>query len=128
MRAHGHVQRQLGEAVAAAASLQKADEELVRCASSGRLAGTPRSRTTRPTASARPRARQRTGAIEGEEMSERELAVLRLLPTELSQREIGQTLFVSLNTVKTHTRHIFTKLGATNREEAVAAARRVGLL
>jgi LuxR family transcriptional regulator, maltose regulon positive regulatory protein len=63
-----------------------------------------------------------------EELSERELAVLRLLPTELSQREIGDTLYVSLNTVKSHTRRIFAKLGVSGREDAVSRARELGLL
>jgi LuxR family maltose regulon positive regulatory protein len=63
-----------------------------------------------------------------DELSERELAVLRLLPTELSQREIGDTLYVSLNTVKSHTRRIFAKLGVSGREDAVRRARELGLL
>ncbi|HET8536429.1 MAG TPA: LuxR C-terminal-related transcriptional regulator [Solirubrobacteraceae bacterium] len=63
-----------------------------------------------------------------DELSERELAVLRLLPSELSQREIGDTLYVSLNTVKSHTRRIFAKLGASGREDAVRVARERGLL
>ena len=63
-----------------------------------------------------------------EELSERELAVLRLLPTELSQREIGDALYVSLNTVKSHTRRIFAKLGVSGREDAVRRARDLGLL
>jgi LuxR family maltose regulon positive regulatory protein len=61
-------------------------------------------------------------------LTERELAVLRLLPTELSQREIGATLFVSLNTVKSHTRSIYRKLDADTRDDAVARARAIGLL
>jgi LuxR family transcriptional regulator, maltose regulon positive regulatory protein len=65
---------------------------------------------------------------EPQELSERELAVLRLLPTGLSQREIGGELYVSLNTVKTHTRGIFRKLGVTTRDEAVQRARQIGLL
>jgi LuxR family maltose regulon positive regulatory protein len=64
----------------------------------------------------------------GEALSERELAVLRLLATDRTQREIGEALYVSLNTVKTHTRHIFRKLGATGREDAVRHARATGLL
>jgi LuxR family maltose regulon positive regulatory protein len=63
-----------------------------------------------------------------EEISERELAVLRLMPTELSQREIGDALYVSLNTVKSHSRRIFAKLGVSGREDAVARARELGLL
>jgi LuxR family transcriptional regulator, maltose regulon positive regulatory protein len=64
----------------------------------------------------------------GTRLTERELAVLRLLPTGMTQREIGATLFLSENTVKTHTRGIYRKLAAATRDEAVAAARAAGLL
>jgi len=64
----------------------------------------------------------------GEELSERELDVLRLLATELTQREIGERLYVSLNTVKSHSKAIFRKLDASGRAEAVARARQLGLL
>ena len=57
-----------------------------------------------------------------------ELAVLMLLPTQLSQREIGGELFLSLNTVKSHTRELYRKLGVRSREEAVARAAELGLL
>ena len=63
-----------------------------------------------------------------DELTDRELGVLRLLPTELSLREIGAELFVSLNTVKTHVRSIYLKLGASSREQAVARARDDGLI
>jgi LuxR family maltose regulon positive regulatory protein len=62
------------------------------------------------------------------ELSKRELEVLRLLPSRLSQREIAAELFVSFNTVRTHSRVIFRKLGVTSRAEAVARARELGLL
>lgn len=62
------------------------------------------------------------------ELSEREMDVLRLLPGSLSQREIAAELYVSFNTVRTHTRVIFSKLGATSRAEAVERARELGLL
>ena len=65
---------------------------------------------------------------EAPELSDRELAVLRLLASELSQREIGRELYVSLNTVKTHTRNIFRKLGVSTRAAAVERARALGLL
>jgi len=57
-----------------------------------------------------------------------ELAVLRLLGTDLSQREIGSELFLSLNTVKTHTRSLYAKLGAGSRQEAVRSANMLGLI
>jgi LuxR family maltose regulon positive regulatory protein len=62
------------------------------------------------------------------ELSERELAVLRLLASKLSQREIAAELYVSFNTVKTHARAIFRKLGVASRGEAVDRARELGLL
>jgi LuxR family maltose regulon positive regulatory protein len=62
------------------------------------------------------------------ELSERELDVLRLLPSRLSQREIAAELYVSFNTIRTHTRVIFRKLGVSSRAEAVARARELGLL
>ena len=63
-----------------------------------------------------------------EPLSDRELAVLRLLATDLSQREIGAQLFVSFNTVKSHTRTVFRKLGVASRADAVEKAREQGLL
>ena len=63
-----------------------------------------------------------------EEPSDAELAVLRCLATGLSRREIGARLYISLNTVKTHTRELYRKLGATSRAEAVARAEALGLL
>jgi LuxR family transcriptional regulator, maltose regulon positive regulatory protein len=63
-----------------------------------------------------------------EELSDGELRVLRLLASELTQREIGAELYLSLNTIKSHTRSIFRKLGASSREEAVARARELELI
>jgi len=57
-----------------------------------------------------------------------ELAVLRLLTTDLSQREIGNELFLSMNTVKTHTRNLYNKLGVSSREAAVRQANTFGLI
>jgi ATP/maltotriose-dependent transcriptional regulator MalT len=64
----------------------------------------------------------------GDELTDRELSVLRLLASELSRRQIADALFVSLDTVKTHTRGIYRKLGASSREQAVGRAREAGLL
>lgn len=57
------------------------------------------------------------------ELTERELAVLRYLPTKLSQRDIAAALYVSMNTVKTHANAIFRKLAVSDRKSAVQAAR-----
>ena len=61
-------------------------------------------------------------------LSDRELQVLRLLDGELSGPEIARALFVSHNTLRTHTKHIFTKLDVTTRRAAVRRARDEGLL
>ena len=63
-----------------------------------------------------------------EQLTERELAVLRYLPTQLSLREIAAELFVSLNTVKTHSSAVYRKLAVTDRKAAVQAARSLHLL
>lgn len=61
-------------------------------------------------------------------LTARERAVLRLLPTLRSFDEIAEDLTVSANTVKTHVRSIYLKLGVTKRRDAVAAALERGLL
>jgi LuxR family maltose regulon positive regulatory protein len=63
-----------------------------------------------------------------EDLSDRELAVLRLLATDLTQREIGEALYVSFNTVKTHVKSIFRKLAVATRADAVSRARELRLL
>jgi len=63
-----------------------------------------------------------------EKLSRRELQVLRLLDGELTGPEIAGRLFVSLNTLRTHTKRIFTKLDVTTRAAAVRSARERGLL
>ena len=63
-----------------------------------------------------------------DELSEAELRVVRYLPSNLSAPEIASELFVSANTVRTHMRHIYAKLGAHSRSETVARARELGLL
>lgn len=62
-----------------------------------------------------------------EPLSERELEVLRLLGSELSGPEIAQRLIVSLNTLRTHTKNIFNKLGVNNRRAAVRRAEELDL-
>jgi len=66
--------------------------------------------------------------VVGEELTPKELEVLRLLATRLSRREIGARLYVSLNTVKTHQRAVYRKLRVEHRGAAVSRARELGLL
>jgi LuxR family transcriptional regulator, maltose regulon positive regulatory protein len=61
-------------------------------------------------------------------LSENELEVLRLLRTELSGPEIARQRMVSLSTIRTHTQHIYSKLGVNNRRAAVRRAEELGLL
>ena len=63
-----------------------------------------------------------------EQPSAAELTVLRCLARGLSRREIGAELYISLNTVKTHIRDLYRKLGAASREDAIARAEALGLL
>ena len=68
----------------------------------------------------------RQGLIEP--LSERELDVLRLLGTDLDGPDIARELVVSLNTVRTHTKNIYAKLGVNNRRAAVRRAEQLDLL
>jgi LuxR family maltose regulon positive regulatory protein len=63
-----------------------------------------------------------------EELSPSELRVLRYLPTNLTRPEIARELYVSINTVNTHIRNIYSKLGARDRSSAVQYARALRLL
>jgi ATP/maltotriose-dependent transcriptional regulator MalT len=67
------------------------------------------------------------GCVVGEELTPKELEVLRLLATRLSRREIGARLYISLNTVKTHQRALYRKLRVEHRSAAVSRARELGL-
>jgi LuxR family transcriptional regulator, maltose regulon positive regulatory protein len=63
-----------------------------------------------------------------EPLSDRELTVLRFLPTLMSNAEIASEMFVSVNTVKTHLKHIYRKLGVSERRDAVRRGRELHLL
>ncbi|MBV9681792.1 MAG: response regulator transcription factor [Solirubrobacterales bacterium] len=102
----------------------------------GLLEGLPRHRTAHPTlrqaildvlAGSTPRSTAR-GAGLLEEISEAELRVVRYLPSNLRTPEMAAELFVSTNTVRTHLRHIYAKLGVHGRAAAVERARELGLL
>ena len=68
------------------------------------------------------------GLVLLEPLSERELAVLRFLPTMMSNAEIAAEMFVSVNTVKTHLKHVYRKLDVADRREAVRRGRELHLL
>jgi LuxR family maltose regulon positive regulatory protein len=111
---------------AARAHAREAREVLAACPDPGML-GELLANTERALLLAPPR-RAAAGLPADPELSERELTVLRMLGSELSQREIGSELYVSFNTVKAHTRSIFRKLGVSTRAEAVARGCELGLL
>ncbi|MBV7572824.1 LuxR C-terminal-related transcriptional regulator [Pseudomonas sp. PDM32] len=78
-----------------------------------------------PALTARPGAESGAAA---EQLSTRELAVLRLIAQGCSNQEISDQLFISLHTVKTHASHINSKLGVERRTQAVARAKELGVL
>ena len=116
------LQLRRGSRQAAAATAAEAEDALAYCPDPGSVAalGTD---LLRRVGSAHP-ARK---LPYGEQLSRRETAVLALLPTELSLRDIASSLSVSNNTIKTQTRSIYRKLGVPNRAEAVERARELGL-
>ena len=73
------------------------------------------------------RAARRNGQLV-EELTDRELSLLRALQGPLSQREIGAELYLSLNTIKGYTKSLYRKLGAASRAEAVERGRQFGLI
>lgn len=66
--------------------------------------------------------------VDGERLSDRELDVLRLLAAGQSYKEIGQQLFLSLNTVQFHVKHVYGKLMVNKRVQAMERAREMGLI
>ena len=74
-----------------------------------------------------PRRRDATQLLSGP-LTESETRVLRYLPTNLSAPEIAGELYLSLNTIRTHMRHLYSKLAVHTRAEAVERARALGLL
>jgi LuxR family maltose regulon positive regulatory protein len=83
-----------------------------------------------PTFNTQPAIKNRKSEIGNlaEPLTERELEILRLLPTELSTRELAEQLVVSINTIKTQLKSIYAKLDAHSREEAIEKARALNLL
>ena len=91
------------------------------------LATDPGRLTARAAALRRALDEQRTSRGAPEPPSPAELSVLRLLPGS-TVREIGEALFLSPNTVKSHLRALYRKLGVSSREDAVARAVALGLI
>jgi len=117
------LRRARGDHAGALESFREARQVAQACADPGRLTRILDEAENRPDGG-----RAARSAWGREELTERELAVLRLLPSGLSQREIGSALYVSQNTVKTHMRGIYGKLGASTRRQAVTLARELGLV
>jgi LuxR family maltose regulon positive regulatory protein len=61
-------------------------------------------------------------------LTARERQVLKLLTADCTYQQIGDEMVISINTVRTHVRHIYEKLSVKKRVQAVAAAQRLGLL
>jgi len=110
---HAEALKALGDEVGVARSLDLADAILDRLPNPGALRA--RSEHLRRNLSAVGRHQTEFG----EELSGREIAVLRLAGDGLTQREIADQLFISYNTVKTHLKATYRKLGATSRDEAL---------
>lgn len=110
-----------GAPAAARAALEEAKAELARCECA------PLLETLTAESEAELASQERVQPATGD-VSPAEQRVLRLLATTLTQREIASELFVSPNTVKTHARVIYRKLGVSSRSAAVAAARDLNLV
>jgi LuxR family transcriptional regulator, maltose regulon positive regulatory protein len=117
------VRRARGDTGGARAALDEARQLITNFADPGML---PALLERAERASGRPGSRRRPAATEA--LTDRELVVLRLLATTLSQPEIAQELYVSVNTVRTHIQGIYRKLGVASRREAIVAAREQELL
>ena len=118
----GYVRRFVDEGSDMAALLEAAATQRISPAYVARLL------TAFGPAAAGPTGRAGVDAVLVEPLSERELDVLRLLSTDLNGPQIAGQLVVSLNTVRTHTKNIYAKLGVTSRREAVRQAHELDLL
>ncbi len=74
------------------------------------------------------RTTHRAAPMSSTALTESELAVLRFLPSHMTNQEIAESLFLSINTIKTHLSSVYRKLGVVNRRQAIAQGRRLELL
>ncbi len=119
-----HVRGLRGRLDEAEAAMHAAREALAELADAGRLPALADDVTAELEAE---RTRAESGALL-EPPTEAELAVLRQLATDLTIRQIAEHLFLSPNTIRTHIRALYRKLGANTRPDAVARANALGLL
>jgi LuxR family maltose regulon positive regulatory protein len=117
------VRERRGRLKEAEATLRAARDELAELADSGRIPALA-DEVTRELEAAKSRA---SGGDVLEWPTQAELAVLKLLDSDLSTRQIGEHLFLSPHTIRSHTRAIYRKLGVNTREDAVARATQLGL-
>ena len=115
----GSVLVALGERERSQAAITEARSLIESCPDPGMLAGR---------LDACDRSRRASTGFGDEMLTRRELGVLRLLTSELSERDISRVLYVSHNTVHSHVRSIFRKLGVSSRADAVERAREFALL
>ena len=120
------IRQRLGHADEARRIYEEAREAINRCEDPGIL-NDRLTRTERRLKFAGPLRGSRT-RTRAEALSEAELSVLGLLRSQLSQREIAAELHLSFNTIKTHTRNIYRKLGVAERTQAIARARELSLI
>ena len=132
VRAHSALGRAEDAAAAARAGLARLagarDAGVLPAALQAFERGAPGSRAA-PAPGRRAGTASRTPARDGvDELSSREAEVLRGLAGAGSLREVADALFISRNTIKTHTRALYAKLGVGTREEAVRRGRELGLV
>jgi len=115
---HARVLKAMGRRKAAAAAIGEAGVTIASCRDPGILGRLLHAVDHRPLQARR---RER-------DLSERELSVLRMLTGPLSERDIGRELYLSHNTIHSHTKSIYRKLGVSSRKQAVQRALILGLL
>jgi LuxR family transcriptional regulator, maltose regulon positive regulatory protein len=116
---HASVLRTLGERERSQAAIAEARSVLASCPDPGTLTGRLAALGSRP---------QAPSGSGDQELTSRELRVLKLLASDLSERDIGRELFVSHSTVHSHAKSIYRKLGVSSRAGALERARDRGLI
>ena len=116
---HASVLRTLGERERSQAAIAEARSVLASCPDPGILTGRLAALGSRP---------QVPSGSGDQELTSRELRVLKLLASDLSERDMGRELFVSPSTIHSHVKSIYRKLGVSSRAGALGRARDLGLI